>query len=259
MRFSLFSGIKGDFISRDARLSWGNFDENQDESYKMTAIRETFEETGLLLASSTSKTPLNDAVLDASRKSIHTGKTSFGDFLTQHALTADVNALLPFTEWTTPVGPPRRFRTRFFVAFLPFLCASSFSSGAMQHRLPTPDGGQEVIEARFVHPREALTEHRAHKIILMPPQHYILSTLADILVGPGAFGRMNFHPRAGQKDANGQTPLVYEGDEARGGPEGSLHRSLVLFDPDTKMPTEVTLLRNLDIFSEVEAIASAKL
>ena len=124
----------------------------------------------------------------------------------------------------------------------------SFSSGV--HRLPTPDGGEEVVEARFVHPQEALAEHRSKKIALMPPQHYILSTLADLLVGrqttpqqrerveqlsAGLFGRMVICPRAGKRDADGRTPLVYEGDEARGGPRGRLHRSVVLFSPETKV------------------------
>ena len=149
-----------------------------------------------------------------------------------------------------------RFHTRFYVAFLPSHRTasggfSSFSSGVTQHRLPTPDGGQEVIEARFVHPQDALAEHRSKKIALMPPQHYILTTLADdLLVGrqttpqqrerverlsAGAFGRMVICPQVGKKDANGRTPLVYEGDEARGGPRGELHRSIVLFSPETKV------------------------
>ena len=71
----------------------------------MTAIRETFEETGLLLASGV--LPQSEAVLDASRESIHTGSTFFRDFLKQHALSADVQALLPFTEWITPLGSAR--------------------------------------------------------------------------------------------------------------------------------------------------------
>ncbi|KAH9005309.1 NUDIX domain-containing protein [Lactarius hatsudake] len=252
----------------------GNYDEIQDASYQMTAIRETFEETGLLLATSPSGSPPSDAVLDASRESINTRKTLFGDFLRRHALVADMKALLPFTEWVTPLGAPRRFHTRFYVAFLPALRASGFSTGVTQHRLPTSDGGQEVIEARFVHPRDALAEHGAKKIALMPPQHYILSTIADILVGPearshqrerverlsaGAFGRMVVHPRAGKKDASGRTPLVFEGDETHGGPKGRLHRSLVLFSPETKLPTEVTLLRNFDIFTEVESGVASKL
>jgi len=240
----------------------------------MTAIRETFEETGLLLASGV--LPQSEAVLDASRESVHTGRTLFRDFLKQHALSADVQALLPFTEWITPLGSSRRFHTRFYVAFLPSsLRASGFSSGVTQHRLPTPDGGQEVIEARFVHPWDALAKHRSKKIALMPPQHYILTTLADLLVGhetrphqrerverlsAGAFGRMVVFPQVGKRDANGRTVLVYEGDEARGGPRGRLHRSVVLFSPETKLPTEVDLSRNFDIFNEVEgAIVSTKL
>jgi hypothetical protein len=148
-----------------------------------------------------------------------------------------------------------------------------------------------------VHPREALAEHRSKKIALMPPQHYILSTLADLLVGreattprqrerveqlsAGVFGRMVICPQVGERDANGRTALVYEGDEARGGPRGRLHRSLVLFSPETKvgcticvhlnnadgcettqLPTEVELLRNFDIFTEMEggaALGSTKL
>jgi len=237
----------------------------------MTAIRETFEETGLLLAKSPSGSPPSDAVLDAARESIHTGKTLFRDFLRRHGLVADVKALLPFTEWVTPLGVRTRFHTRFYVAFLPTVHASSFSSGVTQHRLPTSDGGQEVIEARFVHPQEALAEHFAKKIALVPPQHYILSTIADILVGPearahqrerverlsaGAFGRMVIHAQMGKKDANGLTPFVYDGDETRGGPKGRLHRSLVLFDSETKLATEVTLVRNFDIFTEVESGAT---
>ena len=167
--------------------------------------------------------------------------------------------LLPTSRFAFASPPPNclsphsRFHTRFYITFLPSrqaAAAGGFSSGVAQHRLPTPDGGNEVVEARFVHPQDALAEHRARKIALMPPQHYILTTLADILVGrettsqqcervtqlsASAFGRMVIHPQAGKKDANGRTPLVYEGDEARGGPRGRLHRSLVLFSPETKV------------------------
>ena len=91
----------------------------------MTAIRETFEETGLLLASaisseSESELPqsqshlsppsLSEAALDASRESIHTGRTLIRDFLKQHALSADVKGLLPFTEWITPLEYSRYVR-----------------------------------------------------------------------------------------------------------------------------------------------------
>lgn len=82
----------------------GNRDAAQDPSLAVTAIRETFEEAGLLLASGSAP---SDEVLDAARHAIHSGKTPFQTFLTQHGLTADVQALLPFTQWITPVSAPR--------------------------------------------------------------------------------------------------------------------------------------------------------
>lgn len=119
----------------------------------------------------------------------------------------------------------------------------------------------------------------------MPPQYYILSTLADILHGPlntkeqqdkvrtlskGTFGRMTINPRPFGKDENGRTILTYEGDETRGGPKGRLHRVLAKFKPGVrvrpneqalqgflrifalKVATDIILIRNFDIFSEIE-------
>jgi hypothetical protein len=101
------------------------------------------------------------------------------------------------------------------------------------------------MSARFLHPAAAIQAFRESKIQLMPPQYYILSTLYDILKGNkntllqrerletlsrGAFGRMVINPVAlPERDAEGRVILAFEGDEARGGPKGRLHR--VLFIP----------------------------
>ena len=76
----------------------------------MTAIRETFEESGLLIASTTTtnaSTPLSDHVLDVARRNIHAQKLLFRTFLAEHNLKADTDVLLPFTQWITP---PNRLR-----------------------------------------------------------------------------------------------------------------------------------------------------
>jgi 8-oxo-dGTP pyrophosphatase MutT (NUDIX family) len=73
----------------------------------MTAIRETFEETGLLMASSGSSSRLDEAVLKEARHAIHGQKMLFRTFLAQHNLTADLSALMPFTQWVTPATAPR--------------------------------------------------------------------------------------------------------------------------------------------------------
>ncbi|KXN92183.1 Putative nudix hydrolase 7 [Leucoagaricus sp. SymC.cos] len=251
----------------------GNYDKKQDSSLAITAIRETFEESGLLLASadgSSSNSPPDDTQLDDARHSIHQQKLLFQHFLRSNNLKADSEALLPFTQWITPIGPPRRFHTQFYVAFLPAAPSSGFSSGAKQERIPKPDGGQEVISARFVHPSEALREFREGKITFMPPQFYILTTLSDILQGSrnteeqrtkveslsrGAFGRMVLNPRPRKPEdddfAKGYSILVYEGDETRGGSKGRLHRAkLRMIDGVIR---EIVLQRNFDIFSEIES------
>ena len=82
----------------------------------------------------------------------------------------------------------------------------------------------------------------------MPPQYYLLSTLADILQGPtntltqreriqtlsrGLFGKMVITPQRYKKDDGmGRVILTYEGDETRGGPKGRLHRALVKMTKD---------------------------
>ena len=75
----------------------------------MTAIRETFEESGLLLAYSPSSAPLplGEVVLEEVRKEIHQQRLHFQSFLQSKNLEANVGSLLPFTQWITPVGQPR--------------------------------------------------------------------------------------------------------------------------------------------------------
>jgi hypothetical protein len=111
------------------------------------------------------------------------------------------------------------------------------------HQLPTSDGGIEIIATRYTKPSQALDACRANTISLMPPQYYLLTTLAELLDKPdgrarveqlsaSSFGQMLINPRAlTEKDEQGRTILTYEGDETRGGPEGRLHRSHVRFAP----------------------------
>ncbi|KAI0780616.1 hypothetical protein BD413DRAFT_600179 [Trametes elegans] len=249
----------------------GNYDEKQDgnQGLPFTAIRELFEETGLLLVHPSSSLP-PDAELDTAREAIRTQKLLLRNFLSQHNLQLNVESLLPFTQWITPPGIPRRFHTQFYVAFLDETRAAGFSHGDKQERLPTPDGGQEVLAARFVRPERALAEFAARAISLFPPQFYLLTTLARILVPGerntaeqrarvralafGAFGGMVINPRplsGHDMKTAGYQVLTYEGDETRGGAPGRRHRSKVWFGPGGAA-VGVELERNFDVFSEIE-------
>lgn len=240
----------------------GNYDAKQDTSLEWTAIRETFEEAGLLLALSDTPSTSLDVDFTQAREAVHGGQTTFSTFLTNNNLRADIGALLPFTTWVTPPSSARRFRTEFFVAFLRDSTSDGRYSGREEH-LPTPDGGQEVIRTRFLHPESAIEEFRTGKIGLFPPQYYILETLRPILIGSSstesqrnavqmlsrtAFGRMVINPKLFLVNDGVDEAFVYEGDELRGGPKGRLHRMVV--ERKGAPFSQMNLRRNFDLFTQ---------
>jgi 8-oxo-dGTP pyrophosphatase MutT (NUDIX family) len=76
------------------------------------AVRETFEETGVLLT-------VPGADLGDARADVEAGRVSFGELLRANGLAVDGDAVRPWSRWVTPVGEVRRYDTRFFVAALP--------------------------------------------------------------------------------------------------------------------------------------------
>ena len=92
----------------------GNYDQKQDEGHGLpfTAIRELFEESGLLLVHPSSSGVPSNAELDAAREAVHTQKRLFHDFLSEHNLKPNIEGLLPFTRWITPPNIPRYVHPR---------------------------------------------------------------------------------------------------------------------------------------------------
>jgi recombination protein RecT len=84
-------------------------------AYTYTAIRETFEECGLLFA--IEQIP-HDA-LRAARTKLLKGERTFGETLIDLDVRLDARAVRYFSRWITPVSNPHRFDARFFVARAP--------------------------------------------------------------------------------------------------------------------------------------------
>ncbi|KAH7889528.1 hypothetical protein F5I97DRAFT_1924065 [Phlebopus sp. FC_14] len=251
----------------------GNFDSAQDSSLAITAIRETFEESGLLIASFDSRSncphTLDSDTLDDARKAVHEQKLDFQSFLSDKNLKCDQSLLHPFTTWITPPTVARRFRTQFYVTFLSESVQPGFSSGHKENRLPSPDGGQEVVSARFIRPDIAISEFVAHRIGLMPPQYYVLATLSELLHGDtttpeqrdklillsnGAFGKLTINPTIRNLPSSDWELFIYEGDELRRGPRGRLHRASV--KRNGAVFTQIELQRNFDIFTDDVSVSS---
>ncbi len=86
------------------------------------AVRETFEESGVLLAGESAETVVADTTAEDwenDRAALEARELAFTDFLEQRGLVLRTDLLGVWAAWLTPVFEPRRYRTWFFVADLP--------------------------------------------------------------------------------------------------------------------------------------------
>ncbi|KAF7559243.1 hypothetical protein G7046_g4924 [Stylonectria norvegica] len=152
-------------------------------AYRMGAVRETFEETGILLAKKDGQLvdlPIEER--DAARKKIHGNQVKFSDFLESVGAVADIDGLHPFTRWITPTSNAKRFTTQMYLYFLPI----SRGNIPSEMLIPTPDGGVEHTAALFAPAQTFLQRAAADTIILFPPQAYLLFLIAQIFTGASA-------------------------------------------------------------------------
>jgi len=117
-------------------------------SFRIAAIRETFEESGILLARSKGAKTLVDAkraseIEAAHRADLNDHKIGFLQILTDNGMVLALDELVPYAHWITPEGMPKRFDTWFFLAAAP------------PDQLGAHDG-RESTDSIWVSPREAL-------------------------------------------------------------------------------------------------------
>ena len=108
----------------------------------VAACRETFEETGVLLASDAAGKPCDHdraQRLQEQRRAIASQPELFADLLQTEDLFLRVERLVYWAHWITPSNVPRRFDTRFFLAPVPAdQCAIIDSTETVDHAWMTP-------------------------------------------------------------------------------------------------------------------------
>lgn len=132
-----------------------------DAAWRMAAIRECFEEAGLLLAPSS----LAWLRLASLRAALNAGRLDWTEVIDAVGGHIDLAAPIAFARWTTPPGLPKRYATRFYALAAP--------SGQQA----TPDG-RETVAAEWVAPATALAAADAGRRWLMAPTRATLARLA---------------------------------------------------------------------------------
>ncbi len=137
-------------------------------SFYVAALREAFEEAGILLGTRPLDRSLEDLddSLRSYRHSLVTGQCTFAEIVETLDLHLDVGALAYVAHWVTPEGAPRRFDTRFFLASVP------------SHQRATPDRS-EIVGQVWVSPLDALDQYRRGHFELVLPTVKNLEFLAS--------------------------------------------------------------------------------
>ena len=125
--------------------------------FYVAAVRECFEESGLLYA-----TDAQGALVELDeeaaarvapwRGTLHRGERALGEFCAEFGLALAVDRLIYLSHWITPLSRPKRFDTRFFLAVAP-------------PRQTALHDGTEMVEQRWLRPQDALLESAALKLL----------------------------------------------------------------------------------------------
>ena len=138
----------------------------------IAAIRETFEESGLLLAYDAAgdmlhwSEPATARRFEAHRDALNRGDLDLLELCRQEHITLACDHVHFYNRWVTPLGRPRRFDTRFFIAEAP------------AHQVGTHDQ-RETVHSIWIAPRKALDQHAAGQLGLMAVTERQLDSLKD--------------------------------------------------------------------------------
>ncbi|MFH8465428.1 NUDIX hydrolase [Streptomyces sp. NPDC017991] len=146
-------------------------DEASAQAIVCAAVRETYEEAGVLLAGPAADTVVGDTTGDdweTDRAALVARDLSFAEFLDRRGLVLRSDLLGAWTRWITPEFEPRRYDTFFFVAVLP-------------EGQRTRNASTEADRTVWIRPSEAMDGYDRGDLLMMPPT---IATLRQL----GAYG-----------------------------------------------------------------------
>jgi len=132
------------------------------------AIRELFEETGILLAGSAESivTDTDSSAWESRRARLENHELSMSELLQETGLSLRTDLLRFWSQWSTPTFEPRRYKTWFFVAVQP--------AGQTTRAVAT-----EALEVRWMSVETAMRDVEAGRTRMLPPQYCTCLELAE--------------------------------------------------------------------------------
>ncbi|MFH9553265.1 NUDIX hydrolase [Streptomyces sp. NPDC017435] len=143
-------------------------DETAAQAIVCAAVRETYEEAGVLLAGTTPDSVVGDttgADWEADRAAVAARELSFAEFLDRRGLVLRSDLLGAWTRWITPEFESRRYDTWFFVAALP-------------EGQRTRNASTEADRTVWIRPADAAASYDKGELLMMPPTIATLRRLA---------------------------------------------------------------------------------
>lgn len=252
---------------------------------KICAIRETFEESGLLLTTPPAHT-VPELDTEVWRHRVHEDASQFKSMCDLYHLQPAVDRLIPFANWITPAFEKKRFNTLFFLTVL-----QQTVDGQQQETIKVSADGKETVQMDWFDPQQGIKRAKAYlpstntyplslvgldkyeekKIVLFPPQWYALHSLNQVprhenlvaQVGIGALRTQAGDPITIRPQGNPVTEsdyngfLAYPGDEAYSTAQEDTSKDYVHLPPGRKgdrhrlyfkgKMQDVALERNVDI------------
>jgi 8-oxo-dGTP pyrophosphatase MutT (NUDIX family) len=147
-------------------VGWEAYDAVQ-RTMRIAAIREVFEEAGILLARRRDGQPMSGEACPMDvRLAVDAGTTRFIDVVSRLDAYLDLDALTVFARWITPPLTPKRFDTWFYAVNAPI------------EQLAACDG-RETVDAEWIAPAEALRLAAAGERKVIFPTRMNLKLLAE--------------------------------------------------------------------------------
>lgn len=146
-------------------IGWEALDSIQ-RTLRVGAIREAFEEAGILLADHDDGRPFSAACDPSIRAAVDAGEARFIDVVSDLGVKLRLDGLTVFARWITPAMMPKRFDTWFYVMHAP------------ADQVAACDG-RETVDAEWIAPAEALRLAGAGERTIIFPTLMNLKLLAE--------------------------------------------------------------------------------